>query len=203
MSVGIVDYATGNIASLRNALKAIGETDVRFLINKADYENVDTVILPGVGAFAPAISRLKQSGAATLLKKHIISGKKLIGICLGLQLLFDESHENGLHKGLGLLSGSVEKLSESKNKFEKIPSVGWYSTNFVNNINYKYFENQKFYFVHSYHVVPKDPDIILATYNRNDQKIVATIRSDNIYGFQFHPEKSGPKGLKLLKKILW
>ena len=201
MTIGIINYGMGNIRSIENALQHVVDEEV-CLLNDNDCKKIDTLILPGVGAFAPAMERLKKTGVDKVLINHVKEGKKLIGICLGMQLLLDKSSEDGEHRGLGLISGPVEKLKPSKFQFEKIPSVGWHSINFKDAPDFNCLNQKKFFFVHSYHALPTDFDDILATYRRGEKNIVAAVKKDNLIGFQFHPERSGKLGLNLLKKAL-
>lgn len=202
MSIGLINYGMGNIQSIKNALNIVVDQNVFLLNEEKDYESVETIILPGVGAFGPARNRLANMGTTQLIKNHVRAGKKLIGICLGMQLLFDQSDEDGSHQGLGLVGGTIQKLEASKILFEKIPSMGWHSTHFKNSPEYSNIQQKKFYFVHSYHAQPTNPQDILATYKRSDKDIVAAVQRENVFGFQFHPERSGEVGLDLLRKII-
>ena len=202
MSIGIINYGMGNIQSIKNALNMVSDQNVFLLNQEKDYKSVETIILPGVGAFGPASNRLANLGTTQLIKKHVRAGKKLNGICLGMQLLFDQSEEDGSHQGLGLVSGTIQKLEASKVPFEKIPSMGWHCTHFQNSPEYRNVHQKKFYFVHSYHALPINPQDVLATYKRSDKHIVAAVQRENVFGFQFHPERSGVLGLDLLGKVM-
>lgn len=194
---GIVDYGAGNLFSLKCSLEKVGEegavsADGKFLLL------CDRLILPGVGAFGDAAKRLKTSGLGTVVKEFAASGKPLLGICLGMQLLFDKSFEGGEHEGLKLLCGEVVNLSTAA-KGLKIPQIGWNGLSFKNkNPLFKYVnEGEWVYFVHSYHAAGCAESLI-ATCNYG-KDITAAVAKDNIYGTQFHPEKSGNTGLKILK----
>ena len=194
---GIVDYGVGNLFSLKCSLEKVGaesfvSSDEKFLLS------CDRLILPGVGAFGAAAHKLKISGLDTTVKKFAASGKPLLGICLGMQLLFDRSFEGGEHEGLKLLRGEVVNLSTVAQGL-KIPQIGWNSLSFKNKSPlFKYVsEGEWVYFVHSYHAVNcKESLVATCGYGK---EVTAAVAKGNIYGTQFHPEKSGDTGLKILK----
>lgn len=201
MKIGILNYGIGNIHSLSKALKtATGLTPA--LISRLDEgTEFDTLILPGVGAFSPAMKKIKALNFDKLIEKHALDGKKIIGVCLGMQLLFDYSDEGEGADGLGLVSGGIKKLKKSDRPFENTPSIGWQKVNFREAHINSDGESDRFYFVHSFHAIPNSSSTIMATYNRNGQKIVAGVQTGNLFGFQFHPEKSCVQGLRLLREI--
>ncbi len=194
--IAIIDYGVGNIFSLRQSLKKVGAncvvTDNREVIN-----NADKIILPGVGAFGDAIGRLTESGLDKIIKEQCAKGKPLLGICLGMQLLFDKSYEYGVYKGLGLIKGNVEPLYKYIEGL-KIPHMGWNSLTLLDdNPIFKYVNQGDFvYFVHSYFA--KCCEGLSATTDYGIH-VTAAVRKENIFGVQFHPEKSGETGLSMLR----
>lgn len=197
--ITIVDYGVGNLFSLKSSFSAIGE-DAIVTSDKTQILNADKLILPGVGAFGDAATKLQNSGLSDVVKEYAKSGKPLMGICLGMQLLFTESHEYGIHKGLDLIGGKVVGMKDRIKGDLKIPHMGWNSLKFTDKENpiFKYINDGDFvYFVHSYYATECE-DFVTATahYGAN---ITASVRKDNVYGCQFHPEKSGDVGLKILK----
>lgn len=193
--IGIIDYGVGNLRSVAKAVEYSGYESV--ITEKASVlDNCSHLILPGVGAFKDAIKKLKDSGLADTLIKSIQKGKPTLGICLGMQLLFESSREDGFHKGLALLEGSVERFDISL----KVPHIGWNSVDTVReNDLLKGIDDMNFYFVHSYYLDKNTPSTLGVT----DYEIQFTscVMRDNLYGVQFHPEKSGDSGLKLLKNF--
>ena len=199
--VAIVDYNMGNLASVYNACKLIdAKADVVSDPNKL--QEYDRVILPGVGAFADAMKHLNDTGMLEAVKKFALSGKPIIGICLGMQLLFDSSEEFGDTLGLGLIPGKVVAFDKSKMDMEehKVPHVGWNKLFNTPNKLFKDVQNPYLYFVHSYHVVTDDKYVIGKTHYGYD--FVSAVQKDNIYGFQPHPEKSHDNGIQILKNFM-
>lgn len=198
--IGIIDYNMGNLASVYNACHLL-DTKASIVTNPEDLKNFDRIILPGVGAFADAMEHLNTTGMKDAIYEYSKSGKPMIGICLGMQLLFESSQEFGHTDGLGLIEGKVVKFDKSKmNEDVKIPHMGW---NTIQNNNHKLFEGLKdpyLYFVHSYHAVTDDKNVIGKTTYGYD--FVSAVNKDNIYGFQPHPEKSHDNGLKILKNFM-
>ncbi len=193
--IAIVDYGVGNLFSLAHSLKKVGADSV-VTGDKNVIESADSIILPGVGAFGDAARKLKESGLAEVVIQQAKSGKPLLGICLGMQLLFDKSYEYGEHDGLGLIKGSVVPLNEVVKNL-KIPHMGWNSLHFCDNnpILSSINEGDYVYFVHSYYA--KCEEGLSATTDYGCA-ITAAVRKDNVYGVQFHPEKSGKIGLEIL-----
>ena len=194
----IVDYGVGNLFSLRSSLKFIGADS----IVSSDAEIIrqsDKIILPGVGAFEDARRKLKASGLDKVVVEEAKRGKKLLGICLGMQMLFERSYEYGEHEGLKLLSGSIVSMRDRLSGDVKIPHMGWNSVHIVKEHPiFKYVrENDFVYFVHSYYAEGCD-DSLLAT-TEYSREITAAVAKDNICGAQFHPEKSGEVGLSILR----
>ena len=198
--IGLIDYGMGNIHSVTKSLENIGEEII--LINKPNQtKNCKAIILPGVGSFDPAMNNLKNTGLILDIKNWIKSGKSFLGICLGLQLLFDSSEE-GLINGLGLVRGKIRKIPKVVN--QRIPHVGWcklYSTK-LNTLLKEDESNNWVYFVHSYYAVPEDSNVIAAQVNYGTEKLTAIIENENLLACQFHPEKSGKTGEKFLVRWL-
>ena len=196
--IAIVDYGVGNLFSLCSSFKAIG-AEVTITSDPDVIRNADKIILPGVGASGDAIRKLNDTGLDKLIIEEAKKGKKLMGICLGMQLLFEKSYEYGEHNGLGLLKGSVVPM-ENKIPVElKIPHIGWNGLHFCKTHPlFKYIKEEDcVYFVHSYYAENCD-DSLLATaeYGR---ELTAAVVKDNVAGMQFHPEKSGSVGLNILR----
>lgn len=199
--IAIIDYGVGNLFSLSSSLAALGiETVV------TDDENVireaDKIILPGVGAFRDASEKLAEKGFDILIKELAADGKPIMGICLGMQLLFDESYEFGRYKGLGLISGSVKPIADVIGDTLKIPHIGWNALEFPKNKEkseiFKYVnEGDCVYFVHSFYAADCDEAVIATT--SYGAPLTAAVSSGNVYGCQFHPEKSGNVGLSIIK----
>tara|TARA_B100000795_G_C22794195_1_gene438502 strand:- start:48 stop:653 length:606 start_codon:yes stop_codon:yes gene_type:complete len=194
----ILDYGTGNILSLTRSLNYIGIKPV--ITNSKDkILKASHLILPGVGSFGTGMKLLKQYDLPNTINEYVKSNKPILGICLGMQLLFERGDEFGSHKGLGLIKGEVKKISYKK---INVPIIGWYKIN-AKSVDILTNQNKKYmYFVHSYQAFPKNKKVIKATYKIDNKNIVAAVNENNIYGFQFHPEKSSYDGLKLLKNFI-
>ena len=199
--IAIVDYGVGNLFSLCSSFKKIGAEAV-VTSDKKTIENADKILLPGVGAFADAAKKLRETGMAELVKKQVKSGKYLMGICLGMQLLFDKSFEYGEHEGLGLLKGNVAPIKGYVDPSLKVPHIGWNGLHFPReHFLFKYVrEGDHAYFVHSYHAVDCADSVVATT--EYDKELTAAVAKDNVLGCQFHPEKSGDVGLKLLRAFV-
>jgi imidazole glycerol-phosphate synthase subunit HisH len=201
--IGIIDYGMGNLFSVSKALERL---NVPYFISDESERlmNANGLILPGVGSFRDAMVRLNESGLSELIKRYTVTGKPLLGICLGMQLLFDESEENGSTKGLGLLSGQVKRFSgKTKEGMDyKVPHMGWNkltfkcSSDILHNIS-----ESHVYFVHSYYVKPSEEDILIAS-SEYHLEVPAVVGKQNIIGMQFHPEKSSNLGMQLLKNYI-
>ena len=195
----IIDYGVGNLFSLKSSFAAIGEDAV--VTSDIDIiEKADRIILPGVGAFEDAIAKLRSGGLDVVLKEQAENGKLLMGICLGMQLLFDKSYEYGEHLGLGLIKGEVRPFKGVIRDELKIPHMGWNPLNIKKSDHplLKYTnEGDCVYFVHSYYAADCD-EAVIAT-SEYDIDVTAAVAKGNVYGCQFHPEKSGEVGLKILK----
>lgn len=195
--IAVVDYGVGNLFSLASSLKKIGAQCVVTGEEKI-IESADGIILPGVGAFADAMQKLTDTELVPVLQRQAAGGKPLLGICLGMQLLFDESFEYGKHKGLGFVKGSVSPIADDLTQPLKIPHMGWNSLDFKKQSPlFKYINDGEYvYFVHSYYA-KNCGDSVIATANYGIDMTVA-VQNKNVFGTQFHPEKSGDAGLKIL-----
>lgn len=198
--IGIINYGVGNIQSVKNSLNHLGIANT--IIDKpSDMDKCDKVILPGVGAFAPAIEKLDKLGFSEKIKKLAQDEKPILGICLGMQLLFEKSEEYGSHQGLGLIGGEVLSFGK-KIKNLAIPLVGWNNITkekpsvLLENIE----SNASFYFVHSFYCQPADTSIVVASADYGIS-FAAIVEKNNILGCQFHPEKSQSAGLKILENF--
>ncbi|MBQ8319690.1 MAG: imidazole glycerol phosphate synthase subunit HisH [Clostridia bacterium] len=196
--VAIVDYGVGNLFSLVSSLRALG-VDAVVSGDKETLIRAEKIILPGVGAFGDAAEKLFSSGLAETLQAEAKKGKPLLGICLGMQLLFDRSYEYGEHKGLGLIEGSIRPIEEVIPSSLKIPHIGWNALHFKGNSPiFKYLkEGDYVYFVHSYYGAGCEKSVIATA--EYGAFLTAAVQNGNVYGCQFHPEKSGEVGLKILK----
>ena len=205
--ITIIDYGCGNILNLARAIKFIGyEVDITHDKNKII--NSSYVILPGVGAFGNAMKQIEKYNLHNTILEYAKSNKPLLGICLGMQILLTVSYEFGVHKGLGLIEGKVIKISNEKNKEIKIPHMGWneiYPNNNKKEWKNKILKNssigKSFYFVHSFVCITKDYDSTIAVCNYSGISIPAVIATGNVFGCQFHPEKSADNGLAVLKNF--
>lgn len=199
--IGIIDYNMGNLASVYNACSLIDEK-ASIITEPAKLKDFDRIILPGVGAYADAMSHLNETGMKDAILEFAKSGKPMIGICLGMQLLFESSEEFGLNDGLGLIEGKVVKFDKSKmHEDTKIPHMGWNTIDTCGDHTlFDGLENPYLYFVHSYHAVTDEKNIIGKTTYGYD--FVSAVHKENIYGFQPHPEKSHDNGLKILKNFM-
>ena len=196
--IAIIDYGMGNLFSLSSSLKSLGY-EVEITADPERLRAADKLFLPGVGAFRDAQERLFSTGLADLIRELAAEGKPLMGICLGMQLLFDKSYEYGEYEGLGLIPGTVVPMEGSIAPELKIPQIGWNALHFTG------FEHPAFadtkegefvYFVHSYYATDCDPYVVATT--EYGKELTAAVAKDNVCGCQFHPEKSGEVGLRLL-----
>ena len=195
--VAVIDYGVGNLFSLLSSLKAIGAEAV--ITNDVEtIRNADRIILPGVGAFEDAIKKLKNTGLDKTLLECVKQGKPVLGICLGMQLLFDKSFEYGEFEGLHLIEGEIRPLKEVVGKELKIPHIGWNALKFTKQSKlFKYIKDGDFvYFVHSFYGAVCPQVTAVSEYGIS---VTASVEKDNVYGCQFHPEKSGQVGLNILK----
>ena len=197
--IAIIDYGIGNLFSLQSSFSMIGEEAV-VTSDKSVIQKSQRIILPGVGAFEDAARKLRESGLDEVVLSETQKGKPLMGICLGMQMLFDKSYEYGEHSGLGLISGEVVPMAGAVPPQLKIPHMGWNRLDFVGERDeiFKYISDDAFvYFVHSFYATGCEQSLIATAEYGVD--ITAAVRKDNIWGCQFHPEKSGKVGLSILK----
>ncbi len=197
--IAIVDYGVGNIFSLYSSFKYIG-AEVVLTSDPEEIKKADKIILPGVGAFADAAKKLRDSGLADVVAEEAKNGKPLLGICLGMQMLFERSFEYGEHKGLGLIKGDIVSMEGVVPENYKIPHIGWNGLHFPKEKSklFKYIdENDCVYFVHSYYGSNCENSVIATT--EYGAELTAAVADKNVFGVQFHPEKSGDVGMKILK----
>lgn len=199
--IAIIDYGAGNIQSVYKALKFIG-ADCKVTSDKDEILNADGAILPGVGSFGDAMDTMTKRGIKDTIIEYTKSGKPFLGICLGLQLLFPESEETPGVKGLDIFKGTITKIP-NQNRTLKIPHMGWNNISIKqNNGIFKDIEGEPYvYFVHSFYLKAQDKDIVAAT-TQYGVEIDAAVQKGNIIATQFHPEKSGEVGLKMLKNFV-
>ncbi len=198
--IAIIDYDAGNLMSVKKALDAVGAENV-ITRNEKEILSADKVILPGVGAFGAAMDQLKSFNLIKTIKEAVALGSPLLGICLGLQLLFSGSEESEGVEGLNLLPGKIVRFPDDTN--EKIPQIGWNDLSYPNKGKlFKGIEEHSYvYFVHSYYLKAEDPSIVTATTEYAGVKVHASVEKDNIFACQFHPEKSSSVGLSILKNF--
>ncbi|MBE6916208.1 MAG: imidazole glycerol phosphate synthase subunit HisH [Ruminococcaceae bacterium] len=197
--IAIIDYGVGNLFSLKSSFAAIGADAV--VTADADVIRAsDRILLPGVGAFGDAAEKLRETGMADLVIEQANAGKPILGICLGMQLLFDKSYEYGEHDGLGLIPGEIRAISDVIPSDLKIPHIGWNALQFKGEKSelFRYLQDGDFvYFVHSFYGANCDESVIAtAEYGAT---LTAAVQKGNVYGCQFHPEKSGNVGLSILR----
>lgn len=208
--VVIVDYGIGNLFSVLRAVEVSGCDDVCVSSNPNDIANAERIILPGVGAFADGMNGLRECGLVDPLLEAAGSGKHILGICLGMQLLATNSEEFGIHLGLGLIPGDVVAIPNRSIKDEpmKTPYIGWVSlqyrprTQSDDIIPLQDLGKSAVYLVHSYHVTPYSQEHLLAVYDNGGHEITAAIKKGNVTGVQFHPEKSGPAGIEIIRNFI-
>ena len=196
--IGIIDYGVGNLFSLCSSCKAIGEE--AFVSGDAsELVKADRLILPGVGAFEDAAKKLRDTGMAEFVRQQAAEGKPLLGICLGMQLLFEKSYEYGCHEGLGLLKGQVVPMEGKLPANLKIPHMGWNALEVKGGTLLEGLNGQYVYFVHSFFA--ENCEDSLSAVTEYGIPITAAVEKGNIFGCQFHPEKSGNVGLSILRKF--
>lgn len=198
----IIDYGMGNLKSVKNALNFLG-LENKISSDPDEIRAADGLILPGVGAFPDAMDTIEKLSLDKVIKKEIDCGKPLLGICLGMQLLFENSFEGFERKGLGLLKGSIVKMKEDKENNIKIPHIGW--NDLIYNKKDELFNNIEegnfVYYVHSYFAQNYNDEDLIAYSEYGNNKIPGMVRHNNVMGAQFHPEKSGTVGLSILKNF--
>ena len=197
--IAIVDYGVGNLFSLKSSLGVIG-AEVEVTGDAEVLRNSEKIILPGVGAFEDAIEKLRKTGLDKVILEEAANGKPLLGICLGMQMLFEKSYEYGEHLGLGLIEGSVKSITPVVGDALKVPHIGWNDLIFSKekSVLYRYVgEDECVYFVHSFAAMDCDSAVTATT--EYGAMLTASVEKGNVYGTQFHPEKSGEVGLKILR----
>lgn len=205
--VAILDYGIGNVKSIANAVESIGAKS--FLTRKEEeILNADALIFPGVGAFAKGMSNLMEYGLSDLIYKFTKTGKPFLGICLGMQMLLEESEEFGSTKGLGLIKGKVIRLPLPENSHAKLPHISWngiikpaenrWNSTILSGTS----DRSDVYFVHTFVAAPTELSDVLAITEYGGIRFCSAVHKKNIYGMQFHPEKSGPVGLNILSKFI-
>ena len=199
MKIALIDYGAGNLFSVERALKFVGAD--YYLATKAEQIiKADKLVLPGVGAFCDGMNGLKKNKLNLAIKTAALQHKPILGICLGMQLMMSSGHEFGIHQGLGLIDGAVNKIITK----DKLPQIGWNDLKILKKspllagIN----SGDYFYFVHSFVCRPKNPEAIAAITDYGGDKFCSVITYKNIYGAQFHPEKSSPEGLKIYQNFV-
>ena len=193
----IVDYGMGNISSVTKAIKYLGHNPI-VSNNFSVKDNFDFIVLPGVGSFENAINNLSKNDLDSIIREQVtIKETPILGICLGMQLFADMGTEPRAVKGLGLIKGTVKKM-DLPNKF--LPHIGWNDVSYKDN-EFKEFDKKNFYFVHKFSFQTENPSDIIMTVEIQKKEFIASVRNKNIFGTQFHPEKSQKDGLNLLKKI--
>ena len=196
--VAIIDYGVGNLFSLQSSFAAIGQEAV-VTADPAAIRAADKVLLPGVGAFRDAAEKLRASGLDTVVKDEAARGKPLLGVCLGMQMLFDKSFEYGEYEGLGLIRGSVRPIADVIPQDLKIPHIGWNALRFTRETPLfgRIHDGDCVYFVHSYYAADCAESVVATT--EYGGVLTAAVTRGNVYGCQFHPEKSGDVGLNILR----
>ena len=204
-AIAVVDYGAGNLRSVAKALERSG-MDVRVTDDPATVRCAEGVVLPGAGAFADAMRRLRSRGLEEAIVESIEAKRPYLGLCLGLQVLFDESDEHGINAGLGVIPGRVEKFPETSaaGEFLRVPHIGWNEVQFRGShpMLEQLPERDVYYFVHSYRVVPPDASVIAGSTQYGDS-FASVVADDRIFAVQFHPEKSQASGKRILDAYRW
>ena len=197
--IAIIDYGVGNLFSLKSSFATVGG-DAVITADPAVIRAADKILLPGVGAFGDAAKKLQQSGLTALIKEEVAAGKPLLGICLGMQLLFEKSFEYGEHEGLGLIKGEIRPIADVIPQGYKIPHIGWNALHFTGKESALFSRIKPgdfVYFVHSFYATRCD-EAVIATAEYGEE-LTAAVAEGNVFGCQFHPEKSGAVGLNILR----
>jgi glutamine amidotransferase len=200
--VTVIDLNIGNLQSVGNAIRRVG-VEITIARTPAEAVGARIIVLPGVGAFERAITRLREQGFEPFLKEHALSlSRPLVGICLGMQLLAQRSYEHGIHDGLGFIAGEVVKLEPDPPQY-RVPNIGWMPVTAKRSSTLFAADSASvtFYHVHSYHLACRDIRDVAATFAFGGKEIVTAVERNNIYGMQFHPEKSQDAGLNLLDRL--
>jgi glutamine amidotransferase len=203
----IIDYGLGNLFSIAQAIIKVGGTP-HITSDKKEIAAAQHLILPGVGAFGNAMDSLKRLDLVAPLMDYVAEDKPLMGVCLGMQILFEESEEFGYHQGLGVIKGSIKKFSPSPEQKVKVPQIGWNQIQQVKKADWdasplRGLKDQEFmYFVHSYYAAPKEQDVVLTRSHYAGIEYCSSVKKSNVVAFQFHPEKSGAAGLSIYKEFI-
>lgn len=206
-TIAIIDYEVGNIRSISSAFEKVG-VEPKLTRNYQEILDSDGIVLPGVGAYSHGMERLKEHALDSTIKDFAATGKPILGICLGMQLLLSESDEFGHTEGLGLIPGSVKQLKLLNAQEQKLPHVSWNELQppNVNSWGGTILEGiapeEDMYFVHSFMAVPKNTSHVLSLTNYSDSQFCSSVKNGNIYGCQFHPEKSAEEGLKIITNFI-
>lgn len=204
MNVVIIDYLLGNLFSVKHACEKVGLA-VKISSNRAEIEAADALIMPGVGAFGDAMKNLHELDLVNGIKSYISTGKPFLGVCLGMQLLFEESEEFGAHEGLGLIKGKIKKFASRLGDDPiKVPQIGWNqiqtgAQDWTNTPLKDIHSGEYMYFVHSYYAAPSDPNVVLTETTYGDTTFCSGVLKNNIFATQYHPEKSAEEGIKIYK----
>jgi glutamine amidotransferase len=205
--VSIIDYGIGNILSVKRAFEN-QNIDVKYVYTAEEILNAEYLVLPGVGAFKDGMRQLENRNITMAIRKYCEDNRPFLGICLGMQMMLDESEEFGITRGLGIIPGKVVRIEpmDLEGRYQKIPQVGWnkliYRSRTTATILEEIPEKTEVYFVHSYMAIPYEDDVRLADTSYGGHLISAVIQKGNCYGTQFHPEKSGKVGLKIIRNFL-
>lgn len=201
----IIDYGIGNLLSVKRAFEANG-AEVEFASSRNQILEAEHLILPGVGAFAKGMEELEKRGFVDAILQYCSMERPFLGICLGMQMMLEESEEQGNHKGLGLIRGRVQRIQEYDENcnLHKVPNIGWYSLDVLkkDKVFEHYDQDNRVYFVHSYCAHVDNRENLIAQYYYDTAPITAVIKKGNSYGMQFHPEKSGEVGLEMIRQFL-
>lgn len=199
MKIGIVNNGIGNVGSVLSSLQFY-KYGVSLLETPAGIDESDILVLTGVGSFASGVRSLRSRGFWKRLQEAVsVEKKPVLGLCLGMQLFASHGYENGEYKGFGWIPGQVVRLDD---KDDKVPHIGWVEVNFNESAIFQQIRYGSFYFMHSYHFIPENQENVIATARHGSKSIVAAVRSENIVGLQFHPEKSQGDGLRILRNIM-
>lgn len=199
MKIGVLDYGLGNMGSVCSAFQFYRH-DVSIVSDPSALDAVDLLVMAGVGNFKAAVTKIKERGLwDSLNEAALIKRKPILGICLGMQLFADVGHEDGESRGFGWISGTVKKMDPA---LARVPHMGWNQVSSENEALFRGIQNSCFYFMHSYHFIPKEQSVVVGRTTYGDSKLISMVQKDNITGVQFHPEKSQGDGLRFLRNLV-